>query len=62
MIQPLGYLVFYGAYKAHPILAVQMFGNKAANKLPTSPVVLPRGKVSAFSFLAGVKGPMVSIE
>jgi hypothetical protein len=43
--QPLGYLVLYGAYKAHPILAVQMFGNKAANKLPTSPVVLPRGKV-----------------
>ncbi len=42
---PIGHLVFYRVDKAHPILAVQMFGDKAANKLPTSSVVLPRGKV-----------------
>jgi len=40
----LGHLVLHRADKAHSILAVQVLGDQTADKLPPTPMVLPRSE------------------
>ena len=46
----LGYLVFHRADETHAVLAVQVLGNKPANELPTSAMMVPGREVSRVEF------------